>query len=126
MNIFNSRAALAFALAVLTSGAQCASLYCNGATVATLGFHQPGVLYVRLSTMNTPVGICSMAGDWNAPGSLVGATSASQCKSIYAALLVAKQTGQIVPEMLFDGDAVPASCTSFGPWTYANLRWISF
>jgi hypothetical protein len=126
MNIFGNRAALALALAVLTSSAQSASLYCNGGTVATLAFHQPGTLYVRMSNMNTPVAICSMTGDWVVPGALVGPTPASQCKSIYAALLIAKQSNQPVTEMLFDGDGVPAGCSAFAPWTPANLRWIVF
>lgn len=124
MKNFNRHVALAIVLAMLTSGAQAASLYCNGATVATLAFHQPGTLYVRLSNMNTAVGICSMTGDWIVPGSLMGATPATQCKTIYAALLAAKQSGQTVPAMLFDGDTVPANCMSFAPWAQANLRWM--
>jgi hypothetical protein len=124
MTRFNRRVVFAAALAMLTTSAQSASLYCAGGTVVTLAIHQPGTLYVRMSNMNTPVGICSMTGDWNPPGALVGATPPATCKSLYAALLVAKQTGQAVPVLLFDGDTVPANCMSFAPWTQANLRWI--
>lgn len=124
MKKFARRVLFSVALATLTTSAQSAALYCNGSTVAQLSYHGAGTLYVRLANMNTAVGICSFDGEWVRPGTLTGPTSASSCKAIYAALLAAKHSGQPIAQMLFDGDQVPANCSSWGPWAQANLRYI--
>jgi hypothetical protein len=124
MSNFARLVLLAVALATLTSSAHSAALYCNGSTVAQLSYHGKGTLYVRLANMNTAVGICSFDADWAPAGSLTGTTSPSSCKAIYAALLAAKHSGQPISQMLFDGEQVPANCSSWGPWAQANLRYI--
>lgn len=113
----------ALMLALMTSTAQAGALYCNGGTVAQLSYHGKGTLYLRMSNMNTAVGICNFDSEWQAPGSLTGATSPTSCKAIFAALLTAKQTGATVPQILFDGDSVPATCSTFAPWAQVNLRY---
>jgi hypothetical protein len=123
MKKFAQRILAAVALTAITSFAHSASLYCNGATVAQLSIHQPGVVYLRLSSMNTVVGICSLDNNWAPAGSLAGVTSAAACKAMYAALIVAKQNNAPIPQMLFDGDQVPASCNAFVAWQGVNVRY---
>ena len=104
--------------------AEAGALYCSGGTVAQLSYHGKGTLYLRMSNMNTAVGICSFDGEWGPAGSLTGSTSASSCKALFSALLAAKLAGTTISQVLFDGDAVPTSCTAFGPWTAVNLRYL--
>lgn len=126
MNRFSRSVVFAVALATITSSAQAVALYCNGGTISQLAFHMPGVLYLQMSNMNTPVAICSVDSNWTVPGAAVGPTTPASCKAIYASLLIAKQSGQAVTQVLFDSDTMPANCTSFAPWAQMNLRWIVF
>jgi hypothetical protein len=107
---------------VLAQTAQAGSLNCTG-TIAQLAYHQPDTLYIRLTSMNTVVSICSVDVVWVIPGSLAGNTSVSACKTMYAALLAAKVADRSVNVFLMDGDAVPASCTGFAAWTSVNVRY---
>ncbi len=114
----------ALMLALMTSSAQAGALYCNGGTVAQLSYHGRGTVYLRMSNMNTAVGICSFDAEWGPAGSLTGTTSAATCKALYGALLAHKLSATPVKEVLFDGDAVPANCTSFAGWAAVNLRYL--
>ena len=102
--------------------ANAGSLYCNGATISYLAIHQPGNVYIQLSNMNALVGICSLDTNWAPAGSLSGVTTPAACKAMLAALMIAKQTGAAIPQMLFDGDKVPTSCTGFTYWEGVNVR----
>jgi hypothetical protein len=104
------------------SNTYAANVVCGG-TVAQLAYHQPGKLMLRLSSMNVPVFICSADSEWIVPGSVAGNTSASSCKTLYAALLSAKLAGSTVNSMYLDGDQVPTSCSSFTSWTNVNVRY---
>jgi hypothetical protein len=126
MNRFSRSVLFAVALATLSSSAQSGELYCNGGMVKHLGFHMPGTLYIQLSNMNTPVSICSMDTDWVVPGARVGPTTPAACKAMYASLMVVKQSGQAIPQMLFDSDQIPANCESFTAWAQMNVRWVLF
>jgi hypothetical protein len=123
MTKFARKSVYALILVLMSSTAHAGALYCNGGTVAQLSYHGKGTLYLRMSNMNTAVGICSFDGDWGPAGSLTGLTSPSTCKAIFAALLAAKHAGTPIPQLLFDGDAVPATCASFAPWAAVNLRY---
>ena len=101
---------------------QAATVVCSG-TVEQISYHQPGVLYVRLSNMNVPVAICSLNTEWVQPGSMSGTTPVESCKAIFAALLAAKHAGTHIGMMYFDGDQVPATCGAFASWTKANVRY---
>jgi hypothetical protein len=78
-------------------------------------------LYVRLSSMNTIVAICSPDVSWSVP-STVYVTPPEACKALYATLLAARLSGLTVNSMYFDGDAVPAACNAWGMWLRANVR----
>lgn len=116
---------MAAVVAISSSNVNAATLVCSG-TVTELAYHAPGVLYVRLSGMNTFVGICSTDANWGPPGSLSGNTTPAACKTIYGTLLFAKQAGTVVSSMYFDRDELPASCSAFTSWTNVNLRFVHF
>jgi hypothetical protein len=101
-----------------------ASLRCNG-TVAEVWYHAPGVVLVKLSSMNTAAMVCEINSDWLVPGSLSGATTPASCKAIYAALLAANRSGALIDEMIFDADTLPASCSEFAFFTKVNLRFFN-
>ncbi len=124
MKKFVRQGVYALMLALVTTSAQAGALYCNGGTVAQLSYHGKGTVYLRMSNMNTSVGICNFDVEWGPPGSLTGTTSPATCKALWGALLAAKHAGTPVKEVLFDGDAVPANCTSFAAWAGVNLRYL--
>ena len=95
---------------------------CSG-TVQVLAYHQPGDLFVRLSSMNVSVLICNLNSDWVVPGSLSGNTPPASCRALHASLLTAKMAGTTISSMYFDGDQVPGSCNSFASWTRVNVRY---
>jgi hypothetical protein len=109
---------------LIAHSAQSATVICTG-TVASLSYHQPGRLYLRLSSMNYEVAICSTDSEWVVPGSLAGNTSVSACKTIYGSLVAAKISGATVSNLYLDGDQVPAACNGFAPWTNVNLRYVN-
>lgn len=118
---YTARIAMLMALSIPPIAANSASVICEG-TVTALAYHAPGVLYVRLSSMNVNVGICSTDTSWGPTGSQAGITTPSACKAIYANLLVAKQAGTVVRNMYLDGDTVPPTCTTFPAWSKVNVR----
>jgi hypothetical protein len=114
---------------VLTVVVGCASInaysgtvVCSG-TVVRLAYHQPDAIFVQLSSMNTPVLICSMDVEWVVPGTLAGNTSVSACRAMYAALLSAKLADRPINVFYMDGDTVPAACGAFASWTRVNVRY---
>lgn len=115
----------AFAMTTAPLLAQATTLVCSG-KVEMLGYHQPGTLYVKLSGMNAPVAICNMDTSWAPAGSASGTTSVSSCKTLFSALMFAKQAGTNITSMWFDADTLPASCTTFPSWSQVNLRYFDF
>jgi hypothetical protein len=93
--------------------------------LAALSVHLPGLVFMKLSSMNTAAMICRLDIDHSVAGGLYP-TSPSVCKSTYAALLAARSTGRQITGAYMDADAAPASCTGFANWTYVSLRFFSF
>jgi hypothetical protein len=117
--LLNSIAALS---TLIVTCATAADLTCAG-TVDKLAFHAPGRLMIKLSSMNTPVFICSTDAVWTPAGSNGYSTTPEACRAIYATMLAARTTGATVNYIHFDGAEVPASCTGWGPWANANIRY---
>jgi hypothetical protein len=89
--------------------AQAGTVICEG-TVEDLRFHQPGLIGLRLSSMNDFMWICNINEPFNPPGA--STISTSTCKTIYATLLAAKISKLTVQGVYFDGDQVPSSCSN--------------
>lgn len=104
--------------------AQVATVICAG-TVAELGIHSPGKVYVRLNSMNVGVMICSMDSEWGIAGTQYGNTSVSTCKALYATLLAAKVAQTPIQAMYIDGN-VPSTCSGFLPWSPVSVRFTDF
>jgi hypothetical protein len=111
-------------LSLCAHSAQSATVICSG-TVAQLSYHQPEKLFLKLSSMNYEVAVCSTDSEWIVPGSTSGNTSVSACKTIYATLLAAKLSGVTISNLYLDGDQVPASCSTFASWTSVSLRYMN-
>jgi hypothetical protein len=107
--------------ALVASNAPAATVVCEG-TVEQVAFHANGNLMLRLSSMNTPVFFCSPDADWNVAGA-GNVTAPGSCKAMYATFLAARLSRTPIAGIYFDGDAVPASCTSWPGWTRANIRY---
>ena len=105
--------------------ASSATVVCAG-TVEAVGVHLPGRVFLRLSSMNDSAIVCLLDADWAPPGSVSGSTSPSVCKSIYAALLLARDSRRPLNSVYMDGNTVPASCSAFGSWTEVSLRYFSY
>jgi hypothetical protein len=114
-------AALGCAVPVAVSAGTVA---CVG-TVDQLAFHSPGRLMLRLSSMNTPVFICSVDALW-APAGAGYTTTPAACKTLYATFLTAKLTREVLNYVHFDGDEVPASCNAWATWANANVRYFGY
>jgi len=97
---------------------------CMG-TVDQLAFHAPGRLMLRLSSMNTPVFICSVDALWTPAGSEYNTTPAT-CKTLYATFLAAKLARDVVNYVHFDGNEVPTSCNGWAVWANANVRYFGY
>lgn len=112
--------ALMCILLVVVGHSWAATVICTG-TVAELAFHANGRLMVRLSSMNTPVFICSPDQIWTVPGTPY-TTSPATCNTLYSTFLAARVSGIEIRSMYFDGDEVPATCNSWASWGSANVR----
>lgn len=106
------------------ANAYAGTITCSG-TVDFLSYHANIGLMLKLSSMNTQVFICNPDAEWNVPGTTY-ITSPGACKALYSTFLSARVTGQPINSMYFDGDAVPATCNSWGNWQRANIRFYTF
>jgi len=122
MNKSLIRMVLAALMSVMATAANSGTLMCSG-TVAEVAYHSPGKLMVRLNSMNTGVIFCSTDSDWSVTGTEYGSTSPSACKALYSTFLTAKALGTTTVQIRFDGDSVPATCTSFAPWASVSIRY---
>jgi hypothetical protein len=102
-----------------------ATVVCAG-TVEAVGVHLPGRVFLRLSSMNDSAIVCRLDADWAPAGAQSGPTTPSVCKSIYAALLLARDSRRPLDSVYMDGNTVPASCSAFGSWTEVSLRYFSY
>ena len=110
---------VAIASAAFLQPATAGTIICEG-TVEDLIMHQPGLIALRLSSMNMPLYICNINSDYKPAGADV--ISAATCKVTYAALLAAKYNNAVVRGVYLDGDQVPASCNTVQPASYVYLR----
>ena len=92
--------------------ASAGTVVCEG-TVSDLAIHQPGLVAVRLSSMNYPVFICRIDGEYTPPGA--STVSPATCKAQYAALLAAKSSNATLRSVYFDGDSIPTTCNGTVP-----------
>ncbi len=92
---------------------------CTG-KIESLTIHSPDGVYLQLTNMNTVVKICDL-------GKTVGtsyAVSATQCKAVYSALLLALSTDRTM-SILFDNVATGTHCSNFASWELATARNVS-
>ena len=114
---------LIVALCWLVSVAQAGTIVCSG-KVAQLAFHASDRMMIRLDSMNTPVFFCSPESVYSVPGTSY-TTGPETCKLLYSTYLSAQFANKTISSMYFDGDDVPQSCDSWGPWKSANIRFYS-
>jgi len=125
MNSALKRIVLPVLLAAVASPAHAGNIVCSG-TVEQIAYHQPGLLMIRLSSMNVSTFFCSTDSNWAPAGSLAGVTTPGACKTLYATFLAAKLAGGTLNNVYFDGDQVPTSCNTFPNWTKVNLRYFDY
>lgn len=106
------------------SSAFAGTLQCPG-KVAQIGMHANDKIMLRLTSMNTPVFICSMSERWEVSGASYK-TTVEMCKAIFSMFLTAKTTGAEMGDVWMDGDDVGDSCTSFKSWGKVNIRHFMF
>lgn len=117
-------------LVLLTFVASLFSLQCYAGTiqcsgkVAQIGMHANDKIMLRLTSMNRPVFICSMAERWEVDGT-VYKTTVEMCKALYSMFLTAKTTGAEVGDVWMDGNDAN-SCSSFESWKKVNVRHFMF
>ena len=118
------RFAFAVSITVFASAASAGSLICSG-TVDELSYHASGNFMLRLSSMNKAVMFCNPEQEWIVPGTTYK-TGPEVCKMLYSTFLAAKTTGTPIHNMYWDGDQVPTSCTGWGDWIKANIRYYKY
>ncbi len=111
-------------LALLPSFSLAATLQCTG-VVEKIGLHASDKIMLKLSSMNKAVFICSPNSEWVVSGTGYK-TSAETCKSMLSMLMHAKSTNAAMGNVWFDGDHVPASCSSWESWKTANVRYFLY
>lgn len=96
------------------------TIQCNG-TVEKIGMHASDKLMLKLSSMNQAVFICKPNSEWSVSGTEY-TTSPETCNALLSMLMHAKATGAQMGDVWFDGDDVPATCSSWESWKSANIR----
>lgn len=125
MSAMAKRISAGVVMAALAWDCNAATLVCNG-TVDMVGYHNPGILVVKLSSMNTVVSVCSTDSAWTVSPGVGYSTTIQACKTLYTALLTAKATNAPVQAMYFDGDSLPVSCAAWPAWSSAQVRYYVF
>lgn len=72
--------------------------------------------------MNTVNIICSMDDDWTAPGSTVGVTTVSTCKTLNATLPAAKHAHTTINSAVFDRNVLRTTGIGLADWQAVYLR----
>lgn len=118
---FKSLISLLVCTIVSSKMAIAGTVVCEG-KVKVLSYHANNKLMIQLESMNAPVFFCSPDSQWSVSGTSYN-TGAESCKIMYSTFLAAQMAGKVIKKMYFDGDQVPASCTSWNSWTEANIRY---
>lgn len=84
--------------------------------------HQPGFVGVKLDSMNEYALVCRLDTDFTPAGAAT--ITPAVCKALYAGLLSAKLNNQVINSLWFDGDSVPATCSTWAGWSQVNLRFL--
>lgn len=114
---------LKFLVAIFSVNVSAATVICSG-TVEELAYHSPNSFMVRLSSMNKPVFFCNPDSEFTVSGTTY-VTGPESCKALYSTFLSAKMAQKTISSMYFDGDQVPASCSEWGNWKRANIRYFT-
>ncbi|MBW3532989.1 MULTISPECIES: hypothetical protein [Shewanella] len=112
------------ALFILTTYSHAATIQCGG-TVEKVGLHAPDGIMLKLSSMNNAVFICNPNSEWSVSGTPY-ITSAETCKSMLSMLMHAKATQADMGSVWFDGDDVPATCSTWEAWKHTNVRYFLY
>jgi len=115
-----------FLMAMLTTtNLTAATLTCDNTKVKHVAYHANNRLMVQLENMNQPVFFCNTEANWTVSGSpnVVGPET---CKALFSMFLSAKASGQLIERVHFDGDDIPETCDTWGPWKSAHIRYIRF
>lgn len=120
---FKNTLSLIFVL-VVSGNSFAGTLQCSG-KVEQIGMHANDRIMLRLTSMNTPVFICSTTSSWKPSGSSYS-TSPETCKALLSMFLTAKATGVDMGDVWMDGDDATESCSTFGNWKSVNIRHFLF
>ncbi len=102
-------------------GAIAGTVVCAG-KVQTLAYHANNMLMIKLDSMNVPVFFCSPDSEWSVIGA-TNITGPNTCNTMYSTFLAAKMSGKTINAMYFDGDQVPSTCSGWGNWNKASIRY---
>jgi len=112
---------VALLAASATTPAFAGTVVCAG-TVTELTYTMEGgsfdpIVLLRLSSMNTPVKVCSLSQNWTIG---VFTTTPTACKALYGAMLAARLSGNAVNDVYFDfSGSSPSTCTG---WSYTPTQ----
>lgn len=120
MRIQRFIAIIGLTLPGLISPVAAAELTCSG-QIVQLNYHAPDGFMIRLSSMNGEVFFCHPNATFSVSGTGY-TTSAETCRALVALFMAGKLAEKSIGVMYFDGDQVPAACSSWSPWSSANIR----
>lgn len=120
MSIQRLVAFIGLAVPGLMSPAAAAELTCSG-QIVQLNYHSPDGLMIRLSSMNAEVFFCHPNATFSVSGTSY-TTSAETCRALIALFMAGKLAEKSIGVMYFDGNQVPAACSSWSSWSSANIR----
>lgn len=106
------------------SQANAGTVVCGG-QIKQVNFHSLNGFMLQLDSMNLPVFFCDPSSTWSVAGTTY-TTTAEQCRALVSTFLAAKLAGKSLAVVYFDGDATPASCSTWSPWQRANIRYFGW
>lgn len=111
-------------LILAASTANAATLTCSG-QIVQLNYHANNGFLLQLSNMNTPVYFCNPSATWTVAGTGY-VTKPEECRALLSMFLAGKLAEKTLSVVYFDGDEVPASCSSWTSWSHANIRFFTW
>lgn len=107
-----------------TSLTQAATLTCAG-KIKQVNYHSPDSFMLQLDSMDAPVFFCKPNATWTVTGTTYS-TTAESCRTLIGIFLTAKAQDKALAVIYFDGDEVPTSCSAWGSWKSANVRYFAW